>query len=343
MGPESGNKSAAVARTPLAGALASQPYSFRFFQAVRLLARMAPERRVVGRFSNPADECVRFGANSEIGFPASEVQSLEPQAEGPSRMRVNFMGLTGPSGSLPLAYTALMRERLRDRDFAMRDFYDIFNHRAVSLLYKAWEKYHFEVPYERGELDRFSKLVMALIGLGSPGLGDRQDVTDDSLLFYGGLLGSHARSATGLKQLLEDYFDAPVEVQQFVGVWRPVEEDAQCSLGDAGVYSEQLGMGAVIGDETWDEQSRVRIRLGPLTLARYREFLPGQPGHRRIRALTAFYVGSESDVELQLALRREEAPPCELSRDGEGPMLGWTSWVKNAAMARHPDETILEL
>jgi type VI secretion system protein ImpH len=143
--------------------------------------------------------------------------------------------------------------------------------------------------------------------------------------------------------LLEDYFDAPVEVEQFMGAWRPVEEDSQCSLGEIGAYSEQLGLGAVIGDETWDQQSRVRIRMGPLTLARYREFLPGAEGYRRIRALTAFYVGGECDVELQLVLRRDDVPPCELAAAGEGPLLGWTSWVKNAPFPRDACETVLEL
>ena len=26
---------------------------------------------------------------------------------------------------------------------------------------------------------------------------------------------------------------------------------------------EQLGGGAIVGDEVWDQQSRVRVRLGP--------------------------------------------------------------------------------
>jgi type VI secretion system protein ImpH len=340
---ESGTENTALERSPIREALAARPCAFGFFQAVRLLARIMPARQVVGRFNNPSEEGVRFGANPALAFPASEIQSLELRADAPAQMRVNFMGLTGPLGALPLAYSELVLERLRERDPAMRDFYDIFNHRAISLFYQAWEKYRFEIPYERLEHDRFSRLVLALIGLGTPGLEDRQEVPDDSLLFYGGLLGAHARSAVGLRQLLGDYFDTPVEIEQFMGAWRPVEEDSQCSLGETGAYSEQLGMGAVIGDETWDQQSRVRIRLGPLTLARYREFLPGAEGYRRIRALTAFYVGDECDVELQLILRRDDVPRCELAAAGEGPLLGWTSWVKNAPFPRDASETVLEL
>jgi type VI secretion system protein ImpH len=321
--------------------LDKEPYRFEFFQAVRLLSRMYPQRELAGRFNNPSEEVVRFGAHPDASFPASEIQSLD-RSQTPPLMRVNIMGLTGPLGVLPLPYTSLVRERLREKDSSMRDFFDIFNHRMISLFCLAFEKYRFSIPYERGERDRFSYHVLALIGLGSPGLQDRQDVPDDSLLFYSGLLSLHARSAVALRQMLIDYYNVPIEIEQFVGVWRPVETDSQCSFSDENNYSERLGFGAIVGDEIWDQQSRVRICLGPLTLQQYVDFLPGGEAHRRARALTSFYAGGEYDMELQLILKRDEVPPCELTA-GEGPQLGWTSWVKNGDFRRDPGETILEL
>lgn len=328
---------------PIVETLAAEPFRFRFFQAVRLLARIMADRQPPGRFTNPAAEVLRFGANPSVEFPASEIQALELKETGPSPMTVNFMGLTGPTGVLPIGYSELVLERLRVRDSAIRDFFDLFNHRAISLFYQAWEKYRFEIPYERGERDRFSHHVLALLGLGTPGLQDRQDVPDDSLLFYSGLLSLHTRSAAGLQQVLADYFDVPVEIQQFVGAWYPVEVESQCSLGETGAYSEQLGLGAVIGDEIWDQQSRVRIRFGPLTLEQYVDFLPGREAYRHVCALTRFYAAGEFDVEIQLVLRRDEVPRCELTAEGEGSQLGWTSWVKNAAFRRDPGDTVLEL
>jgi type VI secretion system protein ImpH len=79
-----------------------------------------------------------------------------------------------------------------------------------------------------------------------------------------------------------------------------------------------------------------------LTMNQYVDFLPGGDAYRGIRALTSFYAGAEYDMELQLILKRAEVPRCELTT-GEGPRLGWTSWMKNAAFVRDPDETILEL
>ncbi len=271
-----------------------------------------PDRDIGGPLQQPSEEVVRFGAHPDASFPASEIQSLD-RSQVPPLMRVNFMGLTGPLGVLPLPYTSLVRERLREKDSSMRDFFDIFNHRMISLFCLAFEKYRFSIPYERGERDRFSHHVLALIGLGTPGLQDRQDVPDDTLLFYSGLLSLHTRSAVALRQLLMDYSTCPVEIEQFVGVWRPVEAESQCSFSEQNNYSERLGFGAMVGDEIWDQQSRVRIRLGPLTMRQYVDFLPGGEAHRRIRALTEFYAGGEYDMELQLVLKRDEVPPCELN------------------------------
>jgi type VI secretion system protein ImpH len=329
---------------PIARFLQREPYTFDFFQAVRLLARMYPERQVVGRFTRPADEVVHFGANPDVSFPPSQINSLEFRADGPAFVRVNFMGLTGPLGVLPLPYSQLVMERLRARDNTLRDFFDIFNHRMISLFCQAWEKYRFSIPYERRERDRFSYRVLALLGLGTPGLQQRQTVPDDSLLFYSGLLSMHARSATGLQQLLSDYFGVAVEVEQFVGAWYPVDRESQYSLGESNRDEERLGFGCVVGDEVWDQQSRVRIRMGPLTLAQYLDFLPGGPAWREVKSLAGFFASSEYDMELQLVLRRGEVPVCELQPAAEtAPRLGWTSWMKSAPFTRDPGETILEL
>jgi len=344
--PPEGGAAASVdlERWPVAGALEREPYTFDFFQAVRLLTLMHPERQPVGRFTRPAEEAVHFGANSNVSFPPSQLHSLEMPEDGPAFMRVNFMGLTGPLGVLPLAYSELVLERLRARDRTMRDFFDIFNHRMISLFCQAWEKYRFSIPYERRERDRFSYRVLALLGLGTPGLQERQEVPDDSLLFYSGLLSLHAHSATGLRQLLFDYFGVEVEIEQFVGAWYPVDRESQYSLGESNRDEEKLGFGCVVGDEVWDQQSRVRIRMGPLTLAQYVDFLPGGSAWRHVKSLTGFFAGSEYDMELQLVLRREEVPPCELqSAVHAAPRLGWTSWMKNAPFTRDPGETVLEL
>lgn len=327
--------------------LKERPYDYRFFQAVRLLQAHPENGKPVGRFEEPAHEAARFSSHQSLGFPASEIQSFEDRSGAPPKLAVNFMGLTGPVAELPVVYTAHVMERLRARDRTTAEFFDIFNHRMISLFYRAWEKLHFPVAYERGEQGKLQHYLLDTVGMGTKGLQGRLPVEDQALAFYAGLLNQKPRSAQGLKQLLQDFFDVPVEVVQFVGAWRRLERPSQCELNDDpafGTVSTQLGVGAVAGDEVWDAQSTVRLRIGPIRVGRYLEFLPDGRAYPALQALVRFYAGLEYDFEIQLVLKQEDAPACCLGAEGEtAPRLGWLTWVKSVPMDRDPSDTIYRL
>lgn len=325
--------------------LREEPFLFEFFQAVRLLERLFPDKSPVGRFNPPGSEVVRFGAHSTLVFPASEIQALDwPDDSKSGQMQVNFMGLTGPEGVLPLYYTALVAERLRVGDKSSSDFFDIFNHRIISLFYLAWEKYRFSVAYEREGLDPFSHHLLDLIGMGTPALQARLPILDESLLYYSGLIAQHPRTASALQNLLTDYFEVPVEVEQFAGGWYPLDRQTQTSLQGGFSESEELGLGVVVGDEVWDQTARVRIKIGPLTLPQYQDFLPQGTAFPALRALTRFFSNGEFDFEIQLILHRNDVPPCELGAEDENaPQLGWHTYIKNQEMKQDASDTILQL
>jgi type VI secretion system protein ImpH len=347
MGTTSGTPDPAVVTavaSDVADRLRNEPFCFEFFQAVRLLERLLPDREAVGKFANPSREVVRFGVNPTLSFPASEIQSLVESEHGPPTMTVNFMGLVGPVGTLPLYYTELVAGRILARDRTLRDFLDLFHHRIISLFYQAWQKYRFPACPERGEYERLAQYLLDLIGLGTAGLQDRQQVSDHSLIYYSGLLAQQPRSATALRLLLSDYFQAPVEIQQFVGAWYSLDKDAQCSLDEGADDSRQLGVGAVAGDEVWEPQARVRIVIGPLPLAQYLDFLPSGTAYEPLRAITRLFSGDEIDFEAQLILDRRETPSCMLGGEGAtAPQLGLLSWAKTKPLDRDPADTILQL
>jgi type VI secretion system protein ImpH len=337
--------------------LRENPCSFQFFQAVRLLELLGAGREPVGRFAQPGREAVRFAAHNSFPFPASQIQKIdwpkpqEDSSDAPSRrkpdpapkMTVNFMGLTGPVGALPLVYTELVVQRIRERDHTMAEFFDIFNHRMISFFYQAWEKYRFPVNYQRSRDDTFSRQLNCLLGLGTPQLENRQLIDDDSLRFYTGLLSLQPRSAAALRDILIDYFGVLVEIEQFVGSWYPLKSEDQCCFDEGFALSEQLGVGAVVGDAVWDQQSRIRIRLGPMTMFEYQAFLPNGSEYKQLMALIRFFLNDLTDFEVQLVLKREDVPPVQLgAEDGEGPPLGWTTWMKSApGFDRDPGDTVL--
>lgn len=317
--------------------------SFSFFQVVRLLERLFPERKGVGGFVDPSEEIARFSVEPVIAFPPSEIRSLELDKDEPTQVSVNFMGLTGPLGLLPYYYTLLVADRIRAKDKALRDFLDMFHHRFISLFYRAWEKNRFTVRYEHDRQDPVTEHVLDLVGLGLPAVRDRMTIPVESALFYSGLLAPQQRSAVALEQMLEDHFDVPVEVEQFVGGWYPLTVSTQCRLGDEHDASARLGL-AVAGDEIWDQQARVRVRLGPLTRRQYNQFLPTGDAYRSLRALIRHFSNDQFDFELQLVLARDEVPGCVIgAEEDEAVPLGWCTWMRSKPLPRDPDEAILTL
>src|SRR5687767_12261073 len=209
--------------------LLEEPYRFEFFQAVRLLEKIYPQRRPVGRDASPQAEVVRFRTRMALDFPASEIHEItqgfdEAAGQEKSEMFVNFMGMGGPLGVLPTHYTETMIDRARYRDTAMWAFLDIFTHRAVSLFFRAWEKYRFPIQYERGH-DVFTEYLFDFAGLGTKGLRGRMALEDESLLPYAGLIGQTPHSAVALQQIISDYFEIPAEIVQFYGQWIDLEDE----------------------------------------------------------------------------------------------------------------------
>jgi len=374
MGPPSGRKG-----TALIERLFREGHRFDFFQAVRILERHFQglalgdarfERQSVGHDFDPKQEVVRFKALPAHSFPAASIAQVrkgpatalgamppaeftvpdpvDPQVE----MVVSFMGLTGPSGVLPQHFTTLLLTRVRDKDFALRDFFDLFNHRLISLFCRAWEKYSFPLAYERaqragGEEDLFTTCLYSLVGMAGSKLRKRQVVSDETYLYYAGHYSHFPRSAVSLECLLQDYFELATQVEQFQGQWLYLNSE-DCSRTPTRDLPEgvncQLGVNLIVGSRVWDVQSKLRIKLGPLDYNEFRKFMPTGDSLRPICQLTRSYVGPEFDFDVHPVLKGPEVPWCQLGAGaGGGAYLGWNTWVRSAPFAKDVTDAVFSL
>ena len=343
MATEFGESRTFVAHDGLRALVRNSPYRISFFQMVRLLERLHPERKPVGLFVAPADEVARFSTHTSLSFPASEIQSFTEESGKPNRLSVNFMGLSAVNGPLPQPYVELLLERIQKRDHAPGEFFDIFNHRIISLFYQGWKKYHFFVAYEQigGTEDVVTNAVYHLLGLGTGGLRNRMAVPDEATVFYAGLLTPTRRSAQGLRQLLGVFFDVPVAIEQFTGTWKRLAPNDQTRLADGESETECLGRATIVGDEVWDQGGTITVRLGPMPLARYWEFLPGNAAATQLAAWLRYYAHGEFDFLIRLVLMREEVPEIKLTAQPEEmARLGFASWLKLKPFQRDPEEAM---
>ncbi|HEU0184856.1 MAG TPA: type VI secretion system baseplate subunit TssG [Blastocatellia bacterium] len=334
--------------------LHDEPYRFEFFQAVRLLERLMPERLPVGRVTDegqvimPGREIVRFGTSVSLRFPPSQVQELESSqkerkgeedGDGQLRMEVAFMGLTGPIGVLPNHYTELLIDRVRAGDRTMADFLDLFNHRMISFFYRAWEKYRFPVAYERRPNgDKFTSFLFSITGLATRGLTGRMNLRDEGLLCYAGLISQRPHSAGAFAAIVGDYFGVEASVIQFAGQWLPLDAESVSKLGKS---NSALGVSAFAGARVWDSQSKFRMKIGPVGYKQFTSFLPNGSAFKPMMELIKFLAGPEFDFDVQLVLKAEEVPGTVLTtRARRRPMLRWNTWLRTRPF-EHDDEQVV--
>ncbi len=321
--------------------LRTQPYGFSLFAALRVLEQSFARQPRLGESRKASDDEVRLGQAPHLSFAPSDVATATSYDDGPFRLEQHSFGVFGPNGALPLHLTELAYERRRHKeDGTVVDFLNLFQHRLISLFYRAWANSEPAVSLDRPETDRFRAYVGALFGLAPDSAHDADAVPDYAKLYRAGRFAQQARSADGLEAILVDYFGVPVEVRQFAGAWLDIPADLHCRLGE-----QQLGVSTTLGASTWQCQHKFEIVLGPLPRAQFGNFLPGAPGLTELHSLVRLYTNDEWAWQVRLLLSDVEIPGASLGRAGPardgvdssahggapvtGNRLGWTTWLSS--------------
>jgi type VI secretion system protein ImpH len=309
----------------LIAGLTQEPYAFGFYAALRQLECHYSEHPRLGRSARPSDDAIRLGQTPSLQFAPSTLAAFISKSNVAPQLKVFFFGVFGPNGPLPLHLTEHARNRIRDaKDSTLENFADMFHHRLLCLFYRAWADKEPTVHLDRPEQDCFVRYVGSLLGLGDASLWHRDSFPDHAKLHFAAHLGCHTQHSEGLESILNDFFQVPVKIHEFIGEWLDIPKDSYCYL-DASHNTGQLGVSAVIGVSSWQCQHKFRITMGPLSLTDYENFLP--TGNRLINvlALVNNYVGFEFNWDLNLILKKDEVP---VARLGQYVRLGWTSWLQ---------------
>jgi len=282
----------------------------------------------IGSDSAPVNEPVRFHTVNHLGFTSNEVENILQRtgilgACDVYDIDVSSMGLTGPTGVLPQHYTRQIQQRIKDHDYALADFLDMFNHRLISLFYRAWAKYRITVDYEdhqtQGKQASATRAIQSLAGQYSGSFYETP-------LYYGGHFARQTRSAASLQLLLQDYLQHSVTLDSFQGRWLQINKNDRLCIGSKGFgRNNRLGDGVLPGDRVWDVQSKFRIKIGPICYAQHEKLLPDTKGFKKLEQLIRAYVPAHLLIELQFLI--EDKSQNKQKPLGDSLRLGWNSWL----------------
>lgn len=301
--------------------LLDEPSSFDFYQAVhtiqKKLIQKGSHHHKVGNDSLPRNELIRFKSAQNLGFSGESIEKIEKRIDEETDSEfydfyISFMGLTGPSGVLPQHYSELVLQRIKHKDTGMRDFFDLFNHRLISLFYRAWEKYRFSVNYLNSDMDQFSQTLHHLIG------GNSQEQ-----LYFSGFYNQKVRNAEGLTSILRELTGCEVMINQLVGKWQKLSHSEQTRLASRmepeGQYA-RLGHDASCGSKVWDINSSIEIILKPQSTDSIEDLMPKGKYLALVKQTIRSYLGSAIEFSLRLETQLGKIPNAQLSQ--AAPPLG---------------------
>ncbi|BCH25428.1 type VI secretion system baseplate subunit TssG [Mesorhizobium sp. L-8-3] len=304
--------------------------AFDFFE---LLRRLEHDGGLFGHAGRPDREPARLGQHVRLGFATQDIAEFHPAVDGkPAKVTVANFGLLGPEGPMPLHLTRWVLDRLSQRWFAgenaratsdttFLDFANVLQHRMIALFYRAWADAHPEVQVERPVGGRVRSMLGALAGMGLPGTcGFEEPGIEVVKLRQAAALAHQVDGPERLTLFLAEAFQVPVQLKEFVGGWISIPAALQTRVG---LNSAALNRGATIGPRSFDRQSRIELRIGPLDLTRFKTFLPGTEGLAMLRTAVRDLVGGMLDVDLRIVLARDEVPPARIG----SAQLSRTAWL----------------
>lgn len=311
----------------LIATLIDQPEGFDLFQALHLLERAEPARRALGT-SVGLDESVRLSAPVSLAFPPSDILSVQASAQPgpPLTLKSPVLALAGAQGPLPVAYTEMLLEGVRQRNPAGLAFLDIFQQRLLAFLYRGRRKHHLALTAGALQEAPLMRVIDAVSGLGR-GQGARGPHGQAAWWRHAGLQGGAPRSVASLVALLRDRLGLHFEGQSLVGAWHPLAPESQARLAPS---APGLGQGATLGRRAWDPAAGIALRLRDLAAERLEALLPAGQHHGLLAWLVARHLQQDLRVQLQMDLRG--AVPTRLGRRAPGetgllPRLGLSAWL----------------
>jgi type VI secretion system protein ImpH len=303
--------------------LQATPGNYAFVQAVTLAARF-----LRGRSSLPlAKEFYRFKVNPSLAFPPADIESLQfsiPENR-PARvdMILNLMGLHGADSPLPAYFIEHVAQHQDDPD-SLRDFFDIFNHKIISLLFSIWGRYHYYAQYQIGANDILSRRFFSFIGAGLEEIRSARTIQWPRLMAYMGLIALNGEATGSLESILRHYFGhGEISIIPCIPRWVDIPEDQQTKLG---VLNGTPGEDFILGNEIQDQSGKFRIRIYNLSWTNLLSFLPCNSKFTELKDVVNYVLKSRLTFDVELLLKPGEIGPWLLGSDESGTFLGWSTW-----------------
>jgi type VI secretion system protein ImpH len=331
--------------SPPANPLPALPGNAEWLAILRHLENRG-EGMPVGEFFSPAQEALILRTSLLLEFPARAVEAIatagSPDVNQRPCVTTPLSGLTGALAALPYHYTDALVAGAREGNTAPIDFFGIFNHRALSLLYRAQRKHRPVLLRERAMLrngdDLYTQILLALSGHAPA----RASTDGTPAAWCAGIIASHAalflnrvRTADNLQQLLRHCFRLDICIRQFAGRWLAMAPHNTSSIGRTG-RNNRLAHTVLLGRRQWNIEYFFDVIVRYPRSSQLAQLAPGQPLRQRLQFLVSTFVGKDYGFDIVIVTNRDVQQPARLAcrniRLGWSGTLGQMTGAQNAVI-----------
>ena len=319
--------------------LTKNPGCWNFFQGVRRIECANLGKPRIGESNKPDDDPARFGQLVTLAFTPNDIGYYGNKRRNDfSEFLVNCFGILGSNGAMPLFFTEYIYQRCKHHnDYALMKFIDLFQHRMISFLYRAWAIFNPAVSCDREDNDYFLNILKSLTGCSYKVSKESSESIEEYVqAYYSGFIAKYTHGRGALAAILFDYFKVPVQIIEFSGFWKRIADKYLCFIGE-NPENSTIGGGMALGEKYWDCKKKFRVKLGPMPYQKYVEFLPGRPAFKHLVEWVKKFNLSHFEWDLQLVLDAGDVKGCS-----EGTLVGYTGWILSEKNAYDRKDLIIE-
>lgn len=288
-----------------------RPYEFSFLQACYLLKYYKKKYPLFtysfGQYVHMAPSCAEIPRIRCYPHGQRTCVPVKHFLETPNMhhvvLEVQFLGLIGLQGPLPLIDTEGILRQCQGKNFSSLDFLNIFHHRIVTYYEKIQHKTLLTLNHEKNFYTKSLGHFMASSYISVQ--------KNRSILKYSEIFWHKQDTAWGLKTLLNITFSWNIQRMQYSGGWHDLPAQHHSILGRS-----VLKRGQTLGQKSWVSYSR--IVLWVTANQSYTQYLPGTQQAQSVQNTLKLY----GPGHYKIFLRINQTLSCALEHNY---ILGYTS------------------
>ena len=303
--------------------LLSQPKSFGFYQAMRLLGWLAQE----------SGKTLRVLPKLNQSFPASDIEAVV-ETDTEYQLITNFLSLYTTDSPMPMYTIERWMQQDQGDDTAELDFLNIFHQRIYEMLFGTWQKYRLAHRMGQNDQPQLNVILNGISGLGFRASA-RVFALYPELAQYARFFMPANSSPYNLQTLISLCFNIPATVESFYPAPTVIHVDQQNCLGRA---QHQLGVTLYLGQLFASVNSNLLIRLSINVFSAALDFMPKGKKSEKLQHMLFLYLAKPLRCFLQLELSEKALQACRL---GDATPLGQVACLGTPTSNSHNVVTYL--